>query len=273
MCFVTFQGRIPALCSVDGELAVTSQAKANFLTHAFSQKIRTLEPDRRLPTLPRISAIRQSRRRGREKGRQRKNKSTTAPPPPANFWRGRGKLDNWLRRPVCREQLCRLCAPGVTHHSNFHRDGETLLRGAQSWEQLEGRERNKSHNALSSSLSNLRRVFGRDSGRLFCCLITPSLSFRHSFIKIIEGGLRILFLGEENVGSSGATPVSQAVLHLERILSTVLLLTLVASAGGAFPYVGGSKDPLFAFAFQKILIYVIYNLSSLAVQDKRARAK
>ena len=53
---VTFQERIPALRKPDGELAITSQAKADLLAHAFSQKMKTQEPERRLPTLPRISA-------------------------------------------------------------------------------------------------------------------------------------------------------------------------------------------------------------------------
>ena len=51
----TFRERIPALRKPDGELAITSQAKADLLAQAFSQKMRTREPLRQPPTLPHLT--------------------------------------------------------------------------------------------------------------------------------------------------------------------------------------------------------------------------
>ena len=51
---VTFHERRPALTTPRGDLGVTSQEKANFLARVFSEKIRTPEPDRQPPPLPRL---------------------------------------------------------------------------------------------------------------------------------------------------------------------------------------------------------------------------
>ena len=40
----------------DGDMAITSQDKADLLAREFSQNMRTLEPDRQLPILPRLVA-------------------------------------------------------------------------------------------------------------------------------------------------------------------------------------------------------------------------
>ena len=54
---VASQERIPSMTKPDGDMAITSQDKADHLAREFSQKMRIPEPDRQLPTLPRLVAL------------------------------------------------------------------------------------------------------------------------------------------------------------------------------------------------------------------------